>query len=194
VLRQLDTPANMYNAPANLFVAAFVGSPPMNLLDGELAGGHFSSAAVNFSTLGRVSRRAAVAGVRPEDCRVTEPASGKIVGEGLCKRTDGRPQPASLPCRRRHDDRQGGQIVQPPGRRRHRRRLFRRGGASLPQGRHRASGSCELAAPCVRRRRSGSALASDRATLSFPWWPCARSGSADRTLVRVWERRCRTLQ
>src|SRR5271156_5013385 len=81
VLQQLDTPANIYNAPANLFVAGFVGSPPMNLLDGELADGRFSSAAGSFSTEGRVSRRAAVSGVRPEDCRVTEPGSGKIVGE-----------------------------------------------------------------------------------------------------------------
>ena len=42
VLQQLDTPANIYNSPANLFVAGFIGSPPMNLLDGELADGRFS--------------------------------------------------------------------------------------------------------------------------------------------------------
>ena len=81
VVQQLDTPANIYNSPANLFVAGFIGSPPMNLLDGELADGRFSSAAGSFATRERVSRRAAVAGVRPEDCRVTEPSNGKIVGE-----------------------------------------------------------------------------------------------------------------
>ena len=31
-IQQLDTPANIYNYPANLFVAGFVGSPQMNLL------------------------------------------------------------------------------------------------------------------------------------------------------------------
>ncbi len=34
-LQQVDTPANVYNHPANRFVAGFVGSPPMNLLDGR---------------------------------------------------------------------------------------------------------------------------------------------------------------
>src|SRR6266481_5534945 len=43
VLQQLDTPANIYNRPANLFVAGFIGSPPMNFLEGELAEGRFSS-------------------------------------------------------------------------------------------------------------------------------------------------------
>lgn len=31
VLQQVDTPANIYNRPANTFVAAFIGSPTMNL-------------------------------------------------------------------------------------------------------------------------------------------------------------------
>ena len=81
VLQQLDTPANIYNAPANLFVAGFIGSPPMNVLDGELADGRFTAAAGSFGTTSRASRRAAVAGVRPEDCRVTAPADGKVVGD-----------------------------------------------------------------------------------------------------------------
>ena len=81
VLQQLDTPANMYNAPANLFVAGFIGSPPMNFFDGELAEGRFSGPAGTFGTKMRGSKPRAVAGVRPEDCKVTEPGSGKIVGE-----------------------------------------------------------------------------------------------------------------
>jgi multiple sugar transport system ATP-binding protein len=81
VVQQLDTPANIYNAPANLFVAGFIGSPPMNFLDGALVDGRFSASAGNFATPSRASNSAAVAGVRPEDCRVSEPADGKIVGE-----------------------------------------------------------------------------------------------------------------
>ncbi len=41
VLQQLDTPANVYNHPKNLFVAGFLGSPPMNLLEGGPAPGGF---------------------------------------------------------------------------------------------------------------------------------------------------------
>jgi multiple sugar transport system ATP-binding protein len=35
-LQQLGTPNDIYNHPANAFVAGFVGSPPMNFFDGEL--------------------------------------------------------------------------------------------------------------------------------------------------------------
>jgi multiple sugar transport system ATP-binding protein len=81
VLQQLDTPANIYNAPANLFVAGFIGSPPMNILEGSLADGRFSLAGGSFALPARNSNSAAVAGVRPEDCHVTEPGAGKIAGE-----------------------------------------------------------------------------------------------------------------
>ena len=37
VLQQVGTPLDVYNNPANLFVAGFIGSPGMNLLKGELA-------------------------------------------------------------------------------------------------------------------------------------------------------------
>jgi multiple sugar transport system ATP-binding protein len=36
LLQQIDTPQHLYDAPRNLFVASFVGSPPMNLLEAEL--------------------------------------------------------------------------------------------------------------------------------------------------------------
>jgi multiple sugar transport system ATP-binding protein len=81
VLQQLDTPTNMYNSPANLFVAGFIGSPPMNFLDGALVDGRFSTIAGSFATASHTSHTTAVAGVRLEDCRVTEAGSGKIVGE-----------------------------------------------------------------------------------------------------------------
>jgi multiple sugar transport system ATP-binding protein len=35
-LEQFDTPMNLYNKPDNLFVARFIGSPPMNLIDGQI--------------------------------------------------------------------------------------------------------------------------------------------------------------
>jgi multiple sugar transport system ATP-binding protein len=36
VLQQVGPPAEVYDRPANVFVAGFIGNPPMNLLDGEL--------------------------------------------------------------------------------------------------------------------------------------------------------------
>ena len=38
-IEQVDTPLNLYNAPANLFVAGFIGAPGMNLWPGEARGG-----------------------------------------------------------------------------------------------------------------------------------------------------------
>jgi multiple sugar transport system ATP-binding protein len=35
-LEQFDTPMNLYNKPVNLFVARFIGSPPMNLIEGQI--------------------------------------------------------------------------------------------------------------------------------------------------------------
>ena len=38
ILQQVDTPQNLYNYPANLFVAGFIGSPAMNFFDATLVG------------------------------------------------------------------------------------------------------------------------------------------------------------
>lgn len=37
VIQQVGTPSELYNQPANVFVASFIGSPAMNLIHGELA-------------------------------------------------------------------------------------------------------------------------------------------------------------
>ena len=36
VIQQLDEPTTIYNRPVNRYVAGFIGSPPMNFMDGEL--------------------------------------------------------------------------------------------------------------------------------------------------------------
>jgi len=40
VVQQIDTPKNIYNNPANLFVASFIGSPQMNFMDAEVVAEH----------------------------------------------------------------------------------------------------------------------------------------------------------
>ena len=42
VVQQLGTPDEIYNRPANTYVATFIGSPTMNLLSGTQAAGHFA--------------------------------------------------------------------------------------------------------------------------------------------------------
>jgi len=37
LLQQVDTPLNLYDKPRNLFVAGFIGSPAMNLMEGDVA-------------------------------------------------------------------------------------------------------------------------------------------------------------
>jgi multiple sugar transport system ATP-binding protein len=39
-IQQVDTPQTLYRRPANLFVAAFIGSPSMNLVEARIDGGH----------------------------------------------------------------------------------------------------------------------------------------------------------
>ena len=46
VIQQLGTPAEIYHQPANLFVAGFIGSPPMNMIEGRLSGTTASPALV----------------------------------------------------------------------------------------------------------------------------------------------------
>src|SRR5205085_2473690 len=76
VLQQLDTPARIYNDPAHLFVAGFIGSPPMNLLRGCLVAGRLTGPGVDVVTAVTASANQAVVGVRPEDCRIVTTVQG----------------------------------------------------------------------------------------------------------------------
>ncbi|MCC7319701.1 MAG: ABC transporter ATP-binding protein [Rubellimicrobium sp.] len=48
VVQQVGTPSEIYDRPANVFVAGFIGSPAMNLLQGTLAGGTFTGESVRI--------------------------------------------------------------------------------------------------------------------------------------------------
>jgi multiple sugar transport system ATP-binding protein len=79
VLQQLDTPARIYSEPANLFVAGFIGSPPMNFLSGTLSNGRFETEGLSLA-IGVKHDGAATLGVRPEECSLVAPGEG--VGRG----------------------------------------------------------------------------------------------------------------
>ena len=76
VIQQLAAPEMVYNDPANLFVAGFIGSPSMNLLHGSLVDGAFRSGDFGVPGLGGGTRDGVVLGVRPEDVSVVAPGSG----------------------------------------------------------------------------------------------------------------------
>jgi multiple sugar transport system ATP-binding protein len=51
VVQQVGTPTDIYDTPANTFVASFIGSPAMNLMEGEVSNGIFTGANVTISGL-----------------------------------------------------------------------------------------------------------------------------------------------
>jgi len=69
LIQQIGTPDEIYNDPANTFVANFIGSPPMNLIDGEMKAGVFEAAGVRVNGLSGRQDGKMTLGVRPEDCR-----------------------------------------------------------------------------------------------------------------------------
>src|SRR5262245_8409475 len=70
-LEQVGTPDEIYNRPQTLFVASFVGSPPMNLIEGEVSNGRFRSGPLTLSV--EAAPGPAVLGVRPQDLRIATP-------------------------------------------------------------------------------------------------------------------------
>jgi ABC-type sugar transport system ATPase subunit len=66
VLQQLGTPGEVYNRPANLFVAGFIGAPAMNFLHGAVEQGRFAHPALSVSISGLAAEKV-VLGLRPED-------------------------------------------------------------------------------------------------------------------------------
>jgi multiple sugar transport system ATP-binding protein len=74
-LQQVDEPQTLFDAPANLFVASFIGSPEMNLLEGEVErsgdgiavrlGPNVVPLSSRGALVSRVGERVAV-GIRPE--------------------------------------------------------------------------------------------------------------------------------
>jgi multiple sugar transport system ATP-binding protein len=80
VIRQFGTPDEVFDAPADRFVADFVGEPAINLLDGVVAGG---GRTVRLGTAGTLplavpveEGREVLVGLRPQDCRTAAAAEG----------------------------------------------------------------------------------------------------------------------
>jgi multiple sugar transport system ATP-binding protein len=80
VLQQVGTPRDLYEAPANSFVAGFIGSPAMNLFDADVVEGgvQFGTASVKVDreTLSGATGTRVTVGIRPEDLTVSTTGKG----------------------------------------------------------------------------------------------------------------------
>ncbi len=87
-LEQFGRPLDLYNRPANRFVAGFIGSPRMNFLAGTIAGADAGNVEVDLKAGGRIKVPVATAGlvvgaavefgVRPEHIHVAEAGAGEV--------------------------------------------------------------------------------------------------------------------
>jgi multiple sugar transport system ATP-binding protein len=80
LLMQCDTPRRMYDHPNNVFVAGFIGSPAMNLLDVDMADGGVkvggTTVPIDRTTLAGAHGKTITLGVRPEDLELSSDGSG----------------------------------------------------------------------------------------------------------------------
>jgi len=81
VLQQLGTPDEIYNRPANTYVATFIGSPTMNLIEGRATvAGQFMVAGAQLSLIAPVNdNKAILLGLRPEHIRLSDSATWRGV-------------------------------------------------------------------------------------------------------------------
>ncbi len=81
-IQQVGTPHEVYNFPANRFVASFVGTPAMNFLDGEIREGQLSLTDMGpvLSTPVSYADGKVILGVRPEDILI---GSGSMTAQVL---------------------------------------------------------------------------------------------------------------
>ena len=105
-VEQIGAPLELYDNPANLFVAGFIGSPAMNFLQGHVAGGAFRSAEGTSlplpDTRGVSDGAPIVYGIRPEHFQL---AGDGGAGHGERDRADRVGDPGDGTFRRRPDHR-----------------------------------------------------------------------------------------
>src|SRR4029453_14719213 len=99
-MEQVASPSDLYEQPANTFVARFIGSPPMNLLEGRVAN---QDGSIAFDTAGQkialgpaapsyVPMEASVLGVRPHDLRPPSSQQSHFFGQNDTHTPLGHPQ------------------------------------------------------------------------------------------------------
>ncbi len=87
ILQQVASPRELYRRPKNRFVAGFIGSPAMNLIDVDRAGGEFKLGGMTIALTDEMQAAASAVdgktfgvGVRPEHLSFTSDGNG-VAGE-----------------------------------------------------------------------------------------------------------------
>jgi multiple sugar transport system ATP-binding protein len=78
VVQQVGTPTNIYDKPANAFVAGFIGSPAMNLINGNIKNGVFTSTFINIKGFNNIDGPVTL-GFRAEDSSISEKKGAELV-------------------------------------------------------------------------------------------------------------------
>jgi multiple sugar transport system ATP-binding protein len=77
--QQIGTPLEIYERPANVFVAGFIGAPAMNLIEGTLRGGVFEAPGMRVPGLAGPDG-AVTLGFRAEDAAIAAPEGAELAG------------------------------------------------------------------------------------------------------------------
>ena len=96
-IQQIGTPAEVYQRPANRFVAGFLGAPAMTFIDGSLDGaGRFSGGGIELALGEGAMQGPVVLGVRPEHVHIG--GGGALAGEVTLVEPMGNHQVVWLRC------------------------------------------------------------------------------------------------
>lgn len=107
VLQQVDTPLNLYDKPVNLFVAGFIGSPQMNLLEATAADGQAKIGEYLVPvdpTAEKKMRGRITVGVRPEAWRVVSENEGGLPSGSPWSRSSAPTRSSTAPAASRHPE------------------------------------------------------------------------------------------
>ena len=72
VVQQIGKPQAVYDSPVNLFVAKFLGTPPINVFDGEVKDGHLYIGEEVVLAVPGVANQSVTAAIRPEGFTLSE--------------------------------------------------------------------------------------------------------------------------
>ena len=72
IVQQVATPREIYDRPANTFVAGFMGTPAMNLIDGEINNGVFKADNIEIAGLSTEANGVVTLGFRAEDASLSD--------------------------------------------------------------------------------------------------------------------------
>ena len=72
VIQQVGTPTEIYDKPNNVFVAGFIGSPAMNLIEGQISNGNFAAENIKVSGFDKKLNGKITLGFRAEDAEMAK--------------------------------------------------------------------------------------------------------------------------